>query len=65
MEQRFGHRIVAHQLGQKNPHNPIAAANNMYELRNTEALVNYLHKVLFIPIKSALIKAVKQGHLTT
>jgi hypothetical protein len=47
------------------PHNPIAAANNVYELRNTRELVNYLHKALFSPTKSALIKAVKQGHLTT
>jgi hypothetical protein len=37
------------------PHNPIAAANNVYELHNTGALANYL----------AFIKAVKQGHLTT
>jgi hypothetical protein len=47
------------------PHNPIAAENNVYELRNTRALVNYLHKALFSPTKSALIKAIKQGHLTT
>jgi hypothetical protein len=46
-------------------HNPIAAANNVYELRNTGSLVNYLHKAMFVPTKSALIKAIKQGHLTT
>jgi hypothetical protein len=41
------------------PHIPIAAANNGYELRNTGALVNYLHKAIFSPTKAALIKAVK------
>jgi hypothetical protein len=44
---------------------PIVAANNMYELRNTGALVNYFHKEMFSPTKSALIKDVKQGHLVT
>jgi hypothetical protein len=47
------------------PHNHIASANNAYELRNTGALVNYLHKEMFSPTKAALIKAVKQGHLAT
>jgi hypothetical protein len=47
------------------PHNPIAAANNLYEVRNTGSLVNYLHKAMFSPTKAALIKAVKKGHLTT
>jgi hypothetical protein len=47
------------------PHNPIASTNNVYKLRNTGALVNYLHKAMFSPTKSALIKAVKQSHLTT
>jgi hypothetical protein len=37
----------------------------VYELRDTGALVNYLHKAMFIPTKAALIKAVKQGHLAT
>jgi hypothetical protein len=45
------------------PHIPIAAANNVYELRNTEGLVNYLHTAMFSPAKTALIKAEKQGHL--
>jgi hypothetical protein len=40
-------------------------ANNVYELRNTGALVNYLHKSLFSPTKSALLQAVKNGHLVT
>jgi hypothetical protein len=40
-------------------------ANNVYELRNTGALVNYLHKAMFSPTKSALLQAVKNGHLIT
>jgi hypothetical protein len=40
-------------------------ANNVYELRNTGVLVNYLHKSMFIPTKSALLQAVKNGHLIT
>jgi hypothetical protein len=44
-------------------HQPVA--NNMYELRNTGALVHYLHKALFSPTKSALLQAVKNGHLVT
>jgi hypothetical protein len=37
----------------------------VYELRNTGALVHYLHKYLFSPTKSALLQAVKDGHLIT
>jgi hypothetical protein len=40
-------------------------ANNLYELRSTCALVHYLHKALFSPTKSALLQAVKNGHLIT
>jgi hypothetical protein len=40
-------------------------AHNVYELRNTCALVHYLHKALFSPTKSALLQAVKDGHLIT
>jgi hypothetical protein len=40
-------------------------ANNVYELRNTGALVHYLHNALFSPTKSALLQAVKSGHLMT
>jgi hypothetical protein len=40
-------------------------ANNVYELRNTGALVNYSHKAMFSPTKSALLQAVKNGHLIT
>jgi hypothetical protein len=32
-------------------HNNIASANNMYKLRNTGALVNYLHKAMLSPKK--------------
>jgi hypothetical protein len=37
----------------------------MFMLRNTGALVNYLHKAMFVPTKSALLQAVKNGHLIT
>jgi hypothetical protein len=40
-------------------------ANNVYELRNTGALVHYLHKAQFSPTKSTLLQAVKNGHLVT
>jgi hypothetical protein len=39
--------------------------NNVYELRNTGALVHYLHKALFSTTTSALLQAVKNGHLVT
>jgi hypothetical protein len=42
-----------------------SVANNVYELHNTGALFHYLHKALFIPTKSALLQAVKNGHLVT
>jgi hypothetical protein len=44
---------------------PEPIANNVNELRNTGALVNYLHKALFSPTKSALLQSVKDGHLIT
>jgi hypothetical protein len=44
-------------------HQPVA--NNVYELRSTGALVHYLHKAQFSPTKSALLQAVKNGHLIT
>jgi hypothetical protein len=37
----------------------------VYELLNTGALVHYLHKALFSPTKSAMLQAVKDGHLIT
>jgi hypothetical protein len=50
-------------LKQTNNHIPDPIANNVYELRNTGALVHYLHKALFSPTKSVLLQAVKDGHL--
>jgi hypothetical protein len=52
-------------LKQTNNHIPDPIANNMYELRNTGALVHNLHKALFSPTKSAMLQAVKDGHLIT
>jgi hypothetical protein len=48
-----------------NNHIPEPIANNVYELHNTGALVHYLHNALFSPTKSALLQAVKDGHLIT
>jgi hypothetical protein len=42
-------------LKQTNNHTPEPIAHNVYELRNTGALVHYLHKALFIPTKSAML----------
>jgi hypothetical protein len=44
-------------------HQPVA--NILNELRNTPALFHYFHKALFSPKKSALLQAVKNGHLVT
>jgi hypothetical protein len=52
-------------LKQTNSHIPDPIANNVYELRNTGALVHYLHKALFSPTKAAMLQAVKDGHLIT
>jgi hypothetical protein len=52
-------------LKQTNKHIPDPIANNVYELSNTGALVNYLHKALFSPTKSAMLQAVKDRHLIT
>jgi hypothetical protein len=52
-------------LKQTNKHIPDPIANSVYELRNTGALVHYLHKALFSPTKSAMLQAVKDGHLIT
>jgi hypothetical protein len=52
-------------LKQTNNHIPELITNNAYELRNTGALVHYLHKALFSPTKSAMLQAVKDGHLIT
>jgi hypothetical protein len=52
-------------LKQTNKHIPDPIANNVYELRNTGALVHYLVKALFSPTKAAMLQAVKDGHLIT
>jgi hypothetical protein len=52
-------------LKQTNNHISEPIANNVYELRNTGALVHYLHKALFSPTKSAMLQAVKDRHLIT
>jgi hypothetical protein len=52
-------------LKQTNKHIPDPIANIVYELRNTGALVHYIHKALFSPTKSAMLQAVKDRHLIT
>jgi hypothetical protein len=52
-------------LKQTNNHIPEPIANNVYGLGNTGALAHYLHKALFSPTKSAMLQAVKDGHLIT
>jgi hypothetical protein len=52
-------------LRKDNKHLQQSVANNVYELLSTGALVHYLHKALFSPTKSALLQAVKNGHLVT
>jgi hypothetical protein len=55
------------RINLRKEHQPqqLAVANNVYELRNTGSLVNYLHKAMFSHTKSALLQAVKNGHLIT
>jgi thymidylate kinase len=43
----------------------LAEANNVYELRYTGALVNYLYNTCFSPTKSDFLKAFKKGHFLT
>jgi hypothetical protein len=50
-------------ISQKQPQ--IHSANNVYALRNTGALFNYLHNAMFSCTKSDLVNAVKKGHLAT
>jgi hypothetical protein len=52
-------------LRQTHNHKPEPISNNAYALRNTGALFHYLHKALFSPTKSAMLQAVKDGHLIT
>jgi hypothetical protein len=47
------------------PQIKIAEADNVYELRNTGDLFNYLQRAMLIPTKSALLQAVKKVQLTT
>jgi hypothetical protein len=42
-------------LRHEHQQHPEGVENNVYELRNTGALVNYLHKAMFSPTKSALL----------
>jgi hypothetical protein len=58
-------RLWRINLRQDNQHVHQAVANNMYELRNTGALVHYFHKALFSPTKYALLQAVKNGYIMT
>jgi hypothetical protein len=52
-------------LKQTNNHTPEPTANSVYELHNTGAIVHYLHKALFSPKNSAMLQAVKDGHIIT
>jgi hypothetical protein len=52
-------------LKHTNKHKPDPIANNVYELRNTGALIHYIHKALFSPTKAEMLQAVKYGHLIT
>jgi hypothetical protein len=58
-------RLWRINLKQTNNHIPEPISNNVYELRNTGALVHYLHKALSSPTKSAMLQAIKDGHLIT
>jgi hypothetical protein len=46
-------------------HKPNPIESNVYELRNTGALIHYLHKALFSPTKASMLQAVKDGHMIT
>jgi hypothetical protein len=52
-------------LKQTDNHIPEPMANTMYELRNPGAFFHYFHKVLFSRTKSAMLQAVKNGHIIT
>jgi hypothetical protein len=52
-------------LRKKYQQHPQQETSNVHELCNTGALVNYLHKAMFSPTKSAFLQAVKNGHLIT
>jgi hypothetical protein len=52
-------------LKQTVKHIPDPIANNLYKLRNTGALIHYLHKALFSSTKAAMLQEVKDRHLIT
>jgi hypothetical protein len=52
------HKKTNCNISQNQPQ--IHSANNVYALRNTGALVNYLHKAIFSCTKSELVDAVKK-----
>jgi hypothetical protein len=52
-------------LRHEHQHYSAEVVNNVYELLNKGALVNYLHKAMFSPTKSAILQAVKNGYLIT
>jgi hypothetical protein len=52
-------------LRKDKPQIPIYAADYVYELCNTGGFIDFLHKEMFIPTKSAFIKAMKKDHITT
>jgi hypothetical protein len=52
-------------LKHTNKHKPDPIANDVYKLRNTGALIHYLHKSLFSLTKAAMLQVVKDGHLIT
>jgi hypothetical protein len=56
---------MANQHAQGKSTTPAGSSKYIYELDNTRALVNYLHKAMFSPTKSALLQVVKNGHLIT
>jgi hypothetical protein len=63
---------VENQFVTKNPTCTISqppsqphSANNVYALRNSDALVNYLHNAMFSCTKSALVHAIKRENFAT
>jgi hypothetical protein len=52
-------------LKQTNKHIPDPIANNVNELRNTGALIHYLHKALFSPTKAEMLQAERRNKCKT
>jgi hypothetical protein len=65
MAHKFVHKKIRTKNAAAKQPTQISAANNVYSLRNTGSLVNYLHKAVFSCTKSALTHAVKKGHIAT